>query len=65
MKNLNFKLLRRLFDVMPIRQSHDTTNFLALGGLHDDKLCVTLQAAFTPANVKQFIKPPYSISRAT
>ena len=53
----------RLFDVLPIQQSHDTISFLAFGGLHEDKLCVTLQEAMTPANVKRFMKPPYSISR--
>ena len=50
-QNLNYKPQRRLFDV------------LALGGLHEDKLCVTLQEAMTPANVERFMKPPYSISR--
>ena len=64
-QNLNYKLQRRLFDVLPIQKSHDTISFLALGGLHEDKLCVTLQEAMTPANVKRFMKPPYSISRAT
>ena len=54
-KNLNYKLQRRLFDVLPIQQSHDTINFLALGGLHEDKLCVTLQEAMAPANVKRFM----------
>ena len=63
--NLNYKLQRRLFDVLPIQQSHDTISFLALGRLHEDKLCVTLQEAMTPANVKRFMKPPYSISRTT
>ena len=52
-----------LFDVLPIQQSHDTISFLTLGGLHEDKLCATLQEAMTPANVKRFMKPPYSISR--
>ena len=49
--------------MLPIQQSHDTISFLALGGLHEDKLCVTLQEAMTPANVERFMKPPYSISR--
>ena len=62
-QNLNHKLQRRLYDVLPIQQSHDTISFLALGGLHEDKLCVTLQEAMTPANVERFMKPPYSISR--
>ena len=62
-QNLNDKPQRRLFDVLPIQQSHDTISFLALGGLHEDKLCVTLQEAMTPANVERFMKPPYSISR--
>ena len=64
-QNLNYKLQRRLFDVLLIQQSHDTISFLALGGLHEDKLCVILQEIMTPANVKRFMKPPYSISRAT
>ena len=50
---------------MPIQPSHDTRSILAPGGLHEDMLCVTLQAALILANVKQFIKHPYSISRAT
>ena len=62
-QNLNYKPQRRLFDVLPIQQSHDTISFLALGGLHEDKLCVTLQEAMRPANVEGFMKPPYSISR--
>ena len=62
-QNLNYKPQRRLFDVLPIQQSHDTRSFLPLGGLHEDKLCVTLQEAMTPANVERFMKPPYSISR--
>ena len=64
-RNLDYKLQRRLFDVMPTQQSYDTRNFLAPRGLHEDKLCITLEAAMTPANVKQFIKHPYSISRAS
>ena len=56
-QNLNYKPQRRLFDVLPIRQSHDTIRFLAPGGLHEDKLCVTLQEAMTPANVEGFMKP--------
>ena len=62
-QNLNCKPQKRLFDVLPIQQSHDTISFLALGGLHEDKLCVTLQEAMTPANVERFMKPPYFISR--
>ena len=62
-QNLNYKPQRSLFDVLPIQQSHDTISFLALGELHEDKLCVTLQEAMTPANVERFMKPPYSISR--
>ena len=62
-QKLNYKVQRRLFNVLPIQQSHDTTSFLALGRLHEDKLCVTLQEAMAPANVKRFMKPPYSISR--
>ena len=64
-QNLNYKLQRRLFDVLSIQQSHDTRSFLALGRLHEDNLCVTLQEAMAPTNVKRFMKPPYSISRAT
>ena len=62
-QDLNYKPQRRLFDVLPIQQSHDTVSFLALEGLHEDKLCVTLPEAMTPANVERFMKPPYSISR--
>ena len=42
----------------------DTSSFLALGGLHKDKLCDFLQAK-APTNTKRFIKLPYFISRAT
>ena len=62
-QNLNYKPQRRLFDVLPIQQSYDTISFLALGGLHEDKLCVTLQEAMTPANVEGFMKPPLFILR--
>ena len=46
-----------------IQQGHDKISFLALGGLHEDKLCITLQEAMIPANVERCMKPPYSISR--
>ena len=38
-------------------------SFLALGGLHEDKLCDILQVMALTNNVKRFIKQPYSISR--
>ena len=44
---------------------HINFNIIALVGLHQDKLCETLQAtAYQPVS-KRFIKPPCSISRAT
>ena len=39
--------------------------FLTRGGLHEDKLCDTLQTMATDQLSKRFIKPPYSISGAT
>ena len=43
----------------------DAKRFLALGGLHEDKLCDTLQAMATTTMSKRFTKSPYSILRAT
>ena len=52
-QNLNYKLQRRLSDVLPIQHSHqsDSKRFLAIGGLHGDKLCDILQA-MTPTSVE-------------
>ena len=53
-QNLNYKLQIRLSDVLPNQQSPSkviTKSFLALGGLHEDKLCDILQA-MAPTNVE-------------
>ena len=54
-QNLNYKLQRKLSDVVycPSNQviKSDKISFLALGGLHGDKLCDTLQG-MAPTNVK-------------
>ena len=53
-QSLNYKLQIRLSDVQPIHQkSLKVTQqvFLAFGGLHEDKLCDTLQV-MGPTNVK-------------
>ena len=53
-QDLNYKLQRRLLDVLPIRQSRqksfETLFKLFIGGLHEDKLCDTLRG-MAPTNV--------------
>ena len=51
-ENLNYKLHKRLSDV-PSNEviTRDPKHFLALGGLHEDTLCDTLQA-IPPTNAK-------------
>ena len=50
-QNLNYKIRRKLSDVLSIQQSHQNKSFLALGGLCEDNLCDTLQE-MAPSNVK-------------
>ena len=55
-RNLNYKLKRRLSDVLPNQQSRHkeyekfSSSYYTIGGLHEDKLCDILQA-MAPTNV--------------
>ena len=64
-QNLNYKLQRRLSDVLPIYQTEVTRNYISkpFGGFHEDKILQAL--APTNAMSTRFTKPPLSISNAT
>ena len=56
-QNLNNNSERRLYDVLPIQKS-PKVSFLALGGLHEDKLRAILNVSKFPKIMKLYVGVP-------